>query len=239
MLCASLGGFGILALYLQDRFGWRAPFALFAAAGWLLSLPLRNVSIVDSLWSLMFLLAATVYLTGQAEPGPRAWLVTTLVALWAIRLAAYITWRNWGEAEDRRYVDIRARNQPDYERKSLYLVFEMQALLAWIVSMALLAAVSGGSAQVAASAAGASTAARAAASTASSIAGTPLVRTKLIDSTEPSARIATVTTGLVCGCFTASRTISKVLLLKMPSRSSRSSTRPSSRRTWHCSRSTR
>jgi steroid 5-alpha reductase family enzyme len=77
-----------------------AALALFAGAGWLLSLPLRNVSIVDSLWSLMFFLAASVYLMGQAEPGPRAWLVITLVALWAIRLAAYITWRNHGHGED-------------------------------------------------------------------------------------------------------------------------------------------
>ena len=27
-------------------------------------------------------------------------LVVALVALWALRLSAYITWRNWGEGED-------------------------------------------------------------------------------------------------------------------------------------------
>jgi hypothetical protein len=49
-----------------------AALALFATAGWLLSLPLRDVSIVDIMWSLMFLLAASVYTAAQAAPGPRA-----------------------------------------------------------------------------------------------------------------------------------------------------------------------
>ena len=118
-----------------------AALALFAGAGWLLSLPLRNVSIVDSLWSLMFLLAASVYLAGQASPGPRAWLVITLVALWAIRLAAYITWRNHGHGEDFRYRQMRARNDPGFAFKSLYIVFGLQAGLAWLISLPLLAAI--------------------------------------------------------------------------------------------------
>jgi steroid 5-alpha reductase family enzyme len=63
------------------------------------------------------------------------------VAIWAIRLAGYITWRNWGEGEDHRYQAIRARNQPNFEWKSLYLVFVLQAVLAWIVSLSLLAAI--------------------------------------------------------------------------------------------------
>ena len=113
---------------------------------WLLSVAKHDASIVDSVWSVLIYLGGAVYVLTLPQTGPRTFWVMVLGALWAIRLAAYITWRTWGEAEARRYVDIRARNQPDYERKSLYLVFEMQALLAWIVSMALLAAVSGGSA---------------------------------------------------------------------------------------------
>ncbi len=118
-----------------------AALGLFAAAGWLLSLPLRNVSIVDSLWSLMFLLAASVYLAGQASVGPRAWLVITLVAVWSIRLAAYITWRNHGQGEDFRYRKMRADNDPGFAFKSLYIVFGLQAALAWAVSLPLLAAI--------------------------------------------------------------------------------------------------
>lgn len=117
----------------------------FAAVGWLISLPLRNVSIVDSMWSLMFLLTAFVYLLEQATPGPRAWLVLTLVGLWSARLAVYISWRNHGQGEDFRYQKIRANNQPNFALKSLYIVFGLQAGLAWLVSLPLLAAINSNS----------------------------------------------------------------------------------------------
>ena len=110
-------------------------------AGWLVSLPKRDVSIVDSLWSLMFLAAAAIYYVAVDATGPMSVLVLAMVALWAVRLAGYITWRNWGEGEDRRYQAIRARNQPGFEVKSLFLVFWLQAALAWIISVPLLAAI--------------------------------------------------------------------------------------------------
>jgi steroid 5-alpha reductase family enzyme len=115
--------------------------AIFALAGWLLSLPLRNVSIVDSMWSIKFVIAAAVYAALSAPLGARAALVLALVTIWALRLAGYITWRNRGHGEDFRYQKIRANNEPGFAFKSLYIVFGLQALLAWIVSLPLLAAV--------------------------------------------------------------------------------------------------
>jgi len=114
---------------------------VFAAAGWLLSLPLRNVSIVDIMWSLMFLLASITYAMTHVAPGPRAWLVIGLVSLWSIRLAAFIGWRNFGKDEDFRYQKIRANNEPGFAVKSVYLVFGLQAGLAWVISLPLLAAI--------------------------------------------------------------------------------------------------
>lgn len=111
---------------------------------WVVSLYKGDVGIVDSLWSLMFLGATLIYWAGVTDPSGRAWLVLGLVALWAIRLAGYITWRNWGEEEDRRYQQIRARNQPGFAVKSLYLVFALQAVIAWFVSLPLLAATQSG-----------------------------------------------------------------------------------------------
>lgn len=108
---------------------------------WTVSLAKRDVSIVDSIWSVMILLAGGVYAAVQPAPTDRVWWVLALVAIWAMRLAGYITWRNWGEGEDHRYQAIRARNQPNFEWKSLYLVFVLQAVLAWIVSLSLLAAI--------------------------------------------------------------------------------------------------
>jgi steroid 5-alpha reductase family enzyme len=124
-----------------------------AALTWLLSLPLRNVAIVDSIWSLLFLAAGVTYVAlapqwdaataahvPAAGAGQRATLLVVLLAIWALRLALYITVRNWGHGEDRRYQAIRRRNEPGFAFKSLYLVFLFQAVLAWVISLPLLGA---------------------------------------------------------------------------------------------------
>ena len=112
-----------------------------AIALWIISLFKRDVSIVDSFWSVMILLAGLVYLLNAPEPGERAYLVIGLTLIWAIRLSAYISWRNRGEQEDYRYQQIRKNNQPYFEFKSFYIVFALQAALAWLVSLPLLAAI--------------------------------------------------------------------------------------------------
>lgn len=118
-----------------------AVLTAFAAAGWLVSLVKKDVSIVDSMWSIMFLLAAVVYVDFESL-SDRAVLLLALVALWSIRLSVYITWRNWDEGEDFRYQEIRQRNEPNFAFKSLYIVFVLQAALAWLISLPLMAAAS-------------------------------------------------------------------------------------------------
>ena len=115
--------------------------AVLAATAWAVCTVRRNVGRVDIFWSLFLLLAAVVYAIAAAPAGPRATLVLALVAAWAVRLAAYLTARNWNAPEDHRYQAIRARNQPNFEWKSLYLVFGLQGLLAWIISAPLAVAV--------------------------------------------------------------------------------------------------
>jgi len=73
--------------------------------------------------------------------GLRALLVLTLVTVWALRLSIHITWRNKGHGEDPRYQAIRDRNEPNFSIKSLYLVFGLQAVLAWIISLPTLGAI--------------------------------------------------------------------------------------------------
>ena len=114
-----------------------------AAATWVVSYFKTDVSIVDAMWSLLILGAGLAYAAVLPVAGPRADWVLALAVVWALRLSGYIAWRNHGEPEDRRYQEIRARNQPHFEWKSFYLVFVLQAVLAWIVSMSLLAAVAG------------------------------------------------------------------------------------------------
>jgi steroid 5-alpha reductase family enzyme len=115
-----------------------AVIVVLALGTWIASVFKRDVSIVDSLWSMLFL-AATIVYTRQSD-APHAQLLLALVSVWALRLAIYLTVRNWGEPEDRRYQKIRAHNQPNFAYKSLYIVFLLQGLLAWIVSLPLLAA---------------------------------------------------------------------------------------------------
>ncbi len=122
-----------------------AALFVFAVAAWLISLIKRDVSIVDSLWSLMFLLAAVVYVVLCSDIGTRLSLVLVLLLIWSLRLSVYITWRNWGKPEDSRYQAIRHNNEPHFEYKSLYVVFGLQAVLAWLIATPLAAAISGSS----------------------------------------------------------------------------------------------
>ena len=112
-----------------------------ALIAWALSFAKHNTGIVDSFWGMFFLLGAATYAVALPAPGPRAELLLLLATLWSLRLTLHITIRNWGEPEDRRYQAIRARNQPGYAWKSIYLVFGLQAVLALVIGMPLFVAV--------------------------------------------------------------------------------------------------
>lgn len=110
-----------------------------ALAGWAWSAWRSNVNVVDSLWSLLFLTAAMVYAWPSLND-PRTQLMLLLVAAWSLRLAIHLLRRNWGHAEDRRYAAMRERNPP-FVWRSLYIVFGLQGVLAWIIAMPLFYAV--------------------------------------------------------------------------------------------------
>src|SRR6185369_7272443 len=84
---------------------------------------------------------AAVYAICAPAHGARAWIALALVAVWALRLSGYLALRNWNAPEDYRYRAIRERNDPGFAWKSLYLVFGLQAVLAWIVTAPLAAAI--------------------------------------------------------------------------------------------------
>lgn len=132
-----------LATLLPIALSGLALTALLALCTWGASVVRRDASLVDRMWSLMIAGPTLVYVAQAGATGPRALAVQVLVLAWGVRLAAYITWRNWGHGEDRRYQAIRARNQPHFALKSLLFVFALQMVLAWIVSAPTLAAVAG------------------------------------------------------------------------------------------------
>ena len=101
---------------------------------WLVSLAKRDVSIVDLFWGVGFALIA--WLSGfAAAPTPLGWLLIAMVTVWALRLSGYLTWRNWGEPEDRRYAAMRQNWGPIFPLASLLIVFVLQAVLTWIVAL--------------------------------------------------------------------------------------------------------
>ncbi len=123
-----------------------AAILMVGALAWVGSVLSGKVSFVDVLWSLFFLLAASLFAWDAAELSARGLLVLVLVAVWALRLALHIGIRNWGEPEDHRYETIRKNNEPGFVVKSLYIVFGLQGVLAWIIAAPLLPAIAGSAA---------------------------------------------------------------------------------------------
>lgn len=104
---------------------------------WLISIPLRDVSIIDMAFALILLaVTGTTYaMTDGAEP--RKNLILVLVALWALRITAHLVARNWGHGEDPRYTKLRSWVSDDraFVWLSLRQVFLLQGIVLWLVSL--------------------------------------------------------------------------------------------------------
>ena len=115
--------------------------SVFGLAGWLISIMRKNVTHIDSMWSLFFCISAYTTTLLSSALSSRIVIVLALVSLWALRLCIYLTVRNWGPHEDHRYAKIRQNNEPQFWLKSIYIVFGLQAMLAWVISISLYAAI--------------------------------------------------------------------------------------------------
>lgn len=108
---------------------------------WVVSVILRNVSIVDLFWGFGFVLTVVFYFLKTEDVGPRKIIITTLVALWGFRLSAYLAWRNIGKGEDFRYKQFRKKyGEKRYWWISFFQTFLLQGLLMWLISAPLLGA---------------------------------------------------------------------------------------------------
>jgi steroid 5-alpha reductase family enzyme len=106
-------------------------------AGWIVSLVLRNVTVVDSLWGTGFVIIAWItHAFGQGYAG-RSFLLALLTTMWGLRLSVYLTLRNRGHGEDPRYGAWRAQYGENFWIVSLFNVFLIQALVLWVVALAL------------------------------------------------------------------------------------------------------
>jgi steroid 5-alpha reductase family enzyme len=108
---------------------------------WLLSLVLRNSSIVDIFWGTGFVLVVwAACLLGENGYPPRKLLLAILVTVWGLRLSLYILWRNWRKPEDFRYAQWRQENGANWWWISFFKVFLLQGVLLWIICAPLVAA---------------------------------------------------------------------------------------------------
>ena len=109
---------------------------------WLLSLRLRDSSIVDIFWAIGFVLIAWIgFALGDGSPPRKLWLAA-LTTLWGLRLSGYLAMRNLGKGEDPRYQAMRKRHGDKWPLRSLFVVFILQGTLIFVISLPLQVAAS-------------------------------------------------------------------------------------------------
>jgi steroid 5-alpha reductase family enzyme len=106
-------------------------------AAWFLLAQLRQRNdVADTAWGLGFAVVAwAALLRTDQETSPLAWLVTGLVTVWGIRLAAHIYTRNRKKSEDSRYKQIVPDGGSLRWLKSYFKVFVLQGALLWVVAL--------------------------------------------------------------------------------------------------------
>jgi steroid 5-alpha reductase family enzyme len=104
-------------------------------ATWLLSLIMKNASIVDIVWGLGFAITSWVLAITIDGDSTRQILLAVMVGSWGLRLGGYLAKRNIGHGEDWRYKAMRKKKGARFGLISLVTVFGLQGVLMWVVSL--------------------------------------------------------------------------------------------------------
>ena len=115
--------------------------AALMAAVLLVALRIRNFSIVDIAWSVVFTPLVVLYAALTEGYGPRRALIAAMVTLWSLRLAAFLYARisSLHPVEEGRYVQLRCEWAAHLNRR-FFLFFQAQGLLAAFLSVPFLLA---------------------------------------------------------------------------------------------------
>ena len=108
---------------------------------WLISLRLKDASIVDPFWGPGFAIVAATYYLVDGRYLNRGTLVLCLVTLWAARLGFHLYVRNRREGEDPRYTAMRKARGKQFPLISLFTIFWFQAFLLWVISSPILGSI--------------------------------------------------------------------------------------------------
>ncbi|MFK8138108.1 MAG: DUF1295 domain-containing protein [Bdellovibrionales bacterium] len=116
---------------------FQTSFVVFSSMAllWLLSVILKNVSIVDIFWGSSFSVAALSYMYQSSPLGPSQLFFLGAIFMWATRLSLYLAFRNYGKPEDRRYVKIRKNTGPSFWWKSFFTIFLFQGFLSLVIGL--------------------------------------------------------------------------------------------------------
>jgi steroid 5-alpha reductase family enzyme len=109
---------------------------------WVVAVAIGRFNVVDVVWGLAFVAIGVTSFAWSADHGASQWrriLVLTLVAIWGVRLSAYIGIRSIGKGEDPRYAAMLG-DGPHQELRALGIVFVLQAVVAWFISLPVQAA---------------------------------------------------------------------------------------------------
>jgi steroid 5-alpha reductase family enzyme len=109
--------------------------AVVMVSTWLLSVALKNASIVDIVWGAGFVVVTWVMQLTIEGDSSRQWLITAMVSIWGLRLSGYLARRNIGHGEDWRYVAMRKRHGRRFPLVSLVTVFALQGVVMFLVSL--------------------------------------------------------------------------------------------------------
>jgi steroid 5-alpha reductase family enzyme len=107
---------------------------------WLLSLYLKDSSIVDIFWGAGFVITYwSIMLYGSIELTTRIIVLGVIVSIWGLRLSTHIFSRNHGQPEDFRYAAWRNEAGTAWWWRSFFKVFLLQGIVMWIVAAPLIA----------------------------------------------------------------------------------------------------
>ncbi len=107
---------------------------------WLASVALKDASIIDIFWGVLFVaIAWALLVASRHEVELKMLTATLLVTIWGLRLTFHLAMRNLGGGEDTRYALWRRNGGPNWWLKSYYRIFLLQGAIAIVVATPLVA----------------------------------------------------------------------------------------------------
>ena len=104
---------------------------------WLISVAIKDASIIDIFWGTGFIVIAWTVFAAVENPGALGFTLAVMTTLWGGRLTLYLAYRNLGHGEDYRYQQFRKDAGKWFPIRSLFTVYALQGSIALVVALPL------------------------------------------------------------------------------------------------------